>query len=287
MKNNLLRMVVVAAVTLLIFTSCDGSQDEIIMETASLNYIVFDDIDATTSWATDVVRARVLSSGSEWVDTSPRGDGDYRIFTTNEIVVMEVFKGELEIGDFVRIRQMGGNIGNDYFIVPRTELSIDGDMVLFLYDFGGNRPLGLLSPSQAAYHVPPDLTYPQTILDTTLSRSDLDFIVFESVNPNNHDIPAITLADIIHIYQQNIHPQPPAVTTHQNYLSTGFSNSFFVTPDGSLWGWGLNDRGQLGNGTMAPQTTPQVVFEDVSYIAAGLWHTMAIRNDGTLWACAY
>jgi len=52
---------------------------------------------------------------------------------------------------------------------------------------------------------------------------------------------------------------------------------------GSLWVWGLNSDGQLGDGTTADSWNPLKVMDDVEGIAAGMGHTFALKADGTLW----
>lgn len=58
--------------------------------------------------------------------------------------------------------------------------------------------------------------------------------------------------------------------------------------DGTVWAWGSNSVGQLGDGTGvfgAISTVPvQVVgLNGITAIAAGDYHSMALKNDGTLW----
>ena len=66
----------------------------------------------------------------------------------------------------------------------------------------------------------------------------------------------------------------------------GMYDSFVVKSDGSLWSWGWNQYGQLGNGATTNQATPQKVpaLSNVIDVAAGYDHTIALRNDGTVWA---
>lgn len=54
--------------------------------------------------------------------------------------------------------------------------------------------------------------------------------------------------------------------------------------DGTLWTWGENSQGQLGDGTRTKRNQPVQVLENVSYIAAGNGFSFAIKTDGTLWA---
>ena len=62
---------------------------------------------------------------------------------------------------------------------------------------------------------------------------------------------------------------------------TGFTLA--IKSDGSLWAWGLNNHGQLGNGG-SDTATPVQIGTGYSLIAAGKYHSAAIKSDGSLWA---
>src|SRR5205823_835287 len=68
-------------------------------------------------------------------------------------------------------------------------------------------------------------------------------------------------------------------------LAGGNWSSFAVKSDGTVWAWGANDQGQLGDGTTTNRTTPVQVtgLTGVTAIAAGGWHTLALKSDGTIW----
>ncbi len=55
--------------------------------------------------------------------------------------------------------------------------------------------------------------------------------------------------------------------------------------DGTLWGWGYNNDGQIGDGTTSAKYSPVQVgsLTDWSKVASGSGHSMAIKVDGTLW----
>jgi alpha-tubulin suppressor-like RCC1 family protein len=57
-----------------------------------------------------------------------------------------------------------------------------------------------------------------------------------------------------------------------------------IRTDGSLWAWGNNVFGQLGDGTRVSSLDPIKIMEDVVAVSAGWNHSMAIRADGSLWA---
>ena len=57
-----------------------------------------------------------------------------------------------------------------------------------------------------------------------------------------------------------------------------------VNPDGSLWATGYNGYGQLGDGSTTSRNTFEQVLTGVQAVAAGDFHTMAVKQDGSLWA---
>ncbi len=76
-------------------------------------------------------------------------------------------------------------------------------------------------------------------------------------------------------------------------VSAGWYHIAALRADGALWTWGNNSDGQLGNGTFVPVTnfpsgisTPQPIASNTTWkaVSAGGGHTVAIREDGTLWA---
>ncbi|MHC4717972.1 MAG: RCC1 domain-containing protein, partial [Planctomycetota bacterium] len=71
----------------------------------------------------------------------------------------------------------------------------------------------------------------------------------------------------------------------------GAFQTFACRDDGTVWAWGWNDYGQLGDGTLASSDRPlQVVgpggegyLTGATAVAAGGWHTVAVKS-GTVWA---
>lgn len=67
-------------------------------------------------------------------------------------------------------------------------------------------------------------------------------------------------------------------------IAAGGSHSLAIKEDGSLWAWGSNINGQLGDGTATNYRTPVKIMTDVTMVSAGDFSSFAIKSDGTLWA---
>lgn len=83
-------------------------------------------------------------------------------------------------------------------------------------------------------------------------------------------------------------------------LATGTNHSLAVRADGTAWGWGYNQYGQVGDGTSGSSNSPrrspvQVVggasgspfLQGITAVAGGLRQSLALRGDGTVWAWGY
>ncbi|MEJ5165565.1 MAG: hypothetical protein WHV67_00880 [Thermoanaerobaculia bacterium] len=81
-------------------------------------------------------------------------------------------------------------------------------------------------------------------------------------------------------------------------ISAGDYHTLGLKADGTVWAWGSNRYGQLGNGTYIDSSIPvQVIaflpenfpnyylpLDNVIYISAGAIHSIALKADGTVWA---
>jgi alpha-tubulin suppressor-like RCC1 family protein len=66
----------------------------------------------------------------------------------------------------------------------------------------------------------------------------------------------------------------------------GNKHSVALKKDGTVWTWGYNGSGQLGDGTTRHSSVPDRVagISNVKAIASGSGHIVALKNDGTVWA---
>ena len=78
------------------------------------------------------------------------------------------------------------------------------------------------------------------------------------------------------------------ITDNVKSAHCGFYHTFILKNDGTLWSCGLNGNGQLGLGdTNNRNTLTQITAnaDNVKSVYCGDYHTLILKNDGTLWSC--
>jgi alpha-tubulin suppressor-like RCC1 family protein len=81
---------------------------------------------------------------------------------------------------------------------------------------------------------------------------------------------------------------PTPLGTHVRSAAAGIGHTLFITDDGSLWGVGSNEFGQLGLGAgWASADTPERLATDVIAVAAGHYFTLFLTRDRTLWGLGW
>jgi len=81
-------------------------------------------------------------------------------------------------------------------------------------------------------------------------------------------------------------------STNWASVSAGALHTIAIKRDDTLytlWAWGYNASGRLGDGTTTNRTTPTQIGTATTWssVSAGVYHTVAIKTDGTLWAWGY
>ena len=79
--------------------------------------------------------------------------------------------------------------------------------------------------------------------------------------------------------------QEASLSTDWTRVAAGYVHSCGIRGTGTLWCWGWNFHGQLGNGTYTSSNVPVQVgtATDWTGVAAGYRHSCGIRGTGTLW----
>jgi alpha-tubulin suppressor-like RCC1 family protein len=81
-------------------------------------------------------------------------------------------------------------------------------------------------------------------------------------------------------------PQPVPTLDNVVTIAAGSDHALCLKSDGSVWGWGANDAGQTGNGSIGGSVSspvPVAGLTEVKAIAAGWKHSLAVKQDGTVW----
>jgi alpha-tubulin suppressor-like RCC1 family protein len=77
--------------------------------------------------------------------------------------------------------------------------------------------------------------------------------------------------------------QIPGTTWSKCYI--GINGAFAFKTDGTLWGWGNNDNGQLGVNNRTRRSSPvQITGTNWSHVRTSNYRSSGVKTDGTLWS---
>ena len=74
--------------------------------------------------------------------------------------------------------------------------------------------------------------------------------------------------------------------TNWKQVVTGRLHTAAIKTDGTLWTWGYNNYGAVGDNTTTNRSAPVTTFAggtNWKQVSVGVYHTAAIKTDGTLW----
>src|SRR4030067_648484 len=69
-------------------------------------------------------------------------------------------------------------------------------------------------------------------------------------------------------------------------VAAGGYHTVALKSDGTVWAWGYNGEGELGDGSTTNRSVPVQVtgLSGVAAVAADGYHTVSLKSDGTVWA---
>lgn len=143
--------------------------------TIHADYPYYSNINDLTNSANIVISGKVknVNKGNKlYIDKGPedknidsnKKDNEGMIYTVSEIEVTDVIKGNLKVGDKIKVKQLGGTYDNvTYKVDDMTYLQKGKEYVLFLQtyeDIDPNEPYCLLNPVQAYMDIDNDKVKP-------------------------------------------------------------------------------------------------------------------------------
>ncbi|MDP4161393.1 MAG: cell wall-binding repeat-containing protein, partial [Bacillota bacterium] len=98
-------------------------------------------------------------------------------------------------------------------------------------------------------------------------------------------LPASVISNSKPVFAADVPVQ--SVSARLSTVSAGIVHSLALSSDGTVWAWGDNSEGELGNNKSELQNSPVPVqvsnLTNVIAVAAGGAHSLALKKDGTVW----
>ena len=241
-----------------VYNNSGGGRSEYLMSGESMPTIT--SIDSLAFMSEGIVRAVVLDSRTDWVLVDPPLPGEIideeellnrsEINTFHRIRVLEVFKGNANVGDIIEVAQSGGRLGNDELINYDLQIFMYSDeLVFFIHRIEARdspRTTRLATPGQSVYRAIPSNArgtndFSKGIAAAYDANPELENLVLECVGSWNELI--LTIGDLILIrYEAGLGPRPLyielPVGIDRDRLNEGIARAEYLLPQNyMLPGW--------------------------------------------------
>jgi hypothetical protein len=151
----------------------------------STSYPYYTSIEHLSQRADLIIEGIIMGSSVEEIDISNKKRDTKSIkdiYTVYKIKVTQCYKGDVQPGEIVEIKQLGGETERiRYACEDNAKFSVNNKYIMFLETYE-NVPASLLNPIQSSYGVVSDALDKETIIsisdknDLTLTMSDLEII---------------------------------------------------------------------------------------------------------------
>lgn len=113
-------------------------------------------------------------------------------------------------------------------------------------------------------------------------------LIVSNLTPGNHSISA-SYGGSTSFAGSTSGPLIEVIHSFPGMVAAGWFHNVAAKTDGTVWSWGRNNFGQLGNGTTTQSNVPVQVsnLNSVLGVAGGAYHSVAVKSDGTVWAWGY
>ncbi len=138
-----------------------------------------------------------------------------------------------------------------------------------LYGWGRNDKNQLLQSDNLQYSTP------------TLVMEDIVFIAASATE--SEYFAAITTTGDLNIWGE-AYSKPIILDKNVSNVSIGKNYIEYVKTDGSLWAFGSNNYGQLGDGTSNNASSPRKIMDGVSVVKSAPETTFALKENGSVWS---
>src|SRR5262249_21516544 len=112
---------------------------------------------------------------------------------------------------------------------------------------------------------------------------ELEKLAQEGYSLGQYELAIRQAARALDIYASIPTPSPVTGLTGVVAIAGGYSHSLALTSDGTVWAWGRNYSGELGNGTFTPDPpggiatpAPVIGLTGVVAVASGFGHSLAL-----------
>jgi len=283
-----------------------------------LGAVTFDEIDRIGSWEGHFTSSDIAAMFSGCVNTLWAAFPGYGVLQNNRAYSPEWILNNTEralYGELIPLGEVERLIDRANFHLVLEEITDAADTILQTAEAALNSPIPIpftlsfdLNVEQEGIvftSITPNSIGPTTInawegIVETLTDNHAGFpangptmVGYEFIGWYLDDGFTIPLTETFRMPARNVtlyarwQPSAPALLTQQNRLSAGTFHSTALMHDNSLWAWGSNGFGLLGDGTATNRHQPVPILDDVISVSAGQQHTLAIRDDGSLWGWGF